>query len=205
MKIYSIGPNAFIVDFDTSDLVIASFKYLRMGIPHLFEEVIPGADTIVIKAAEQVAITSSAIAEMLNDVGAIAGGRDQKDIEIPTVYDGLDLDSTAALAGLTVREVIDLHCAAPYTVSFLGFAPGFAYLVGLHPSLELPRLSSPRGLVPKGAVAIAESYSAVYPNPSPGGWRLIGRTELNLWDPSAPEPALLQPGDRVRFVERRIW
>ena len=129
MKIYSIGPNAFIVDFDTSDLVIASFKYLRMGIPHLFEEVILGADTIVIKAAEQVAITSSAIAEMLNDVGAIAGGRDQKDIEIPTVYDGLDLDSTAALAGLTVREVIDLHCAAPYTVSFLGFAPGFAYLV----------------------------------------------------------------------------
>lgn len=121
-------------------------------------------------------------------------------IEIAVHYDGADLADVARACSLTVERVIALHNEAEYEVSFCGFAPGFAYLVGLPRELQLPRRTSPRTHVPAGSVAIAAMYSAVYPHESPGGWHLIGTTTATMWDVSRQPPALLQPRTRVRFV-----
>jgi KipI family sensor histidine kinase inhibitor len=118
--------------------------------------------------------------------------------EAPAVYDGADLADVMRLTG--VDDVVALHSGVEYTVGFVGFAPGFAYLLGGDERLSVPRLESPRERVPSGSVAIAGPYSAVYPRESPGGWRLLGRTELRLFDPALDSPALLAQGDRVRFV-----
>jgi KipI family sensor histidine kinase inhibitor len=124
-------------------------------------------------------------------------------VEIEVVYDGADLAEVAETTGLTPAAVVAAHSGAVFSVAFCGFAPGFAYLTGLPPELHLPRRASPRTRVPAGAVAIADDFSAVYPRPSPGGWHLLGRTEACLWDLTRDVPGLLQPGDRVRFVESR--
>jgi KipI family sensor histidine kinase inhibitor len=123
-------------------------------------------------------------------------------IAIPVHYGGAagpDLAEVAALHGLTPSAVVGLHSAAAYQVYFLGFAPGFAYLGGLPQTLWTPRLATPRPLVPAGSVGIAGWQSGVYPQATPGGWRLLGRTELVLFDPRRTPMALLQPGDEVRF------
>ncbi len=133
---------------------------------------------------------------------ALTAGAEQEPgrrVEIPVVYDGADLDEVARLAGLSPEDVVARHAAAEYLVAFLGFAPGFAYLTGGDPGLEVPRLEHPRERVPAGSVAIAGPYSGVYPRDSPGGWRLLGRTSLTLFDPKRTPPAHLAAGDRVRF------
>ena len=115
---------------------------------------------------------------------------------------GPDLAEVARLRGMTEREIVALHSSPTYTVGFLGFAPGFAYLIGLPAALETPRLSTPRTHVPAGSVAIGGSFTAVYPRATPGGWRLLGSTDFALFDVSAPSPARLAPGDLVKFVPR---
>jgi KipI family sensor histidine kinase inhibitor len=124
-------------------------------------------------------------------------------IEIPVRYggaDGPDLDAVADLHDLRPADVVELHASATYDVRFLGFAPGFAYLGGLPPVLASPRRPSPRERVPSGSVGIAGEQTGVYPIAMPGGWQLIGRTEVVLFDPDDDPPALLQPGATVRFV-----
>lgn len=120
---------------------------------------------------------------------------------IPVRYDGSDLEWVAECVGLNPAGVIARHTAPWYRVYLVGFVPGFAYLGDLDPLLALPRRSEPRRRVPAGAVAIAGSQTAVYPAATPGGWHLIGRTELVLFDPARSPPALLQVGDRVRFSD----
>jgi len=124
-------------------------------------------------------------------------------VEIPVVYggeDGPDLEQVAALTGHTAEEVIAIHSGAEYLVHFLGFSPGFPYLGGMPESIATPRLETPRRRVPAGSVAIGGRQTGVYPMASPGGWRIIGRTPLRLFDPEADPPALLRMGDHVRFV-----
>lgn len=124
-------------------------------------------------------------------------------IEIPVRYggdDGPDLDSVAEHTGLTPERVVELFASAEYVVYFVGFATFFPYLGGLPKELATPRLPAPRKSVPEGSVAIGGPQAGVYPLPSPGGWRLIGRTPLRLFDRDAEPPPLLRMGDRVRFV-----
>jgi len=124
-------------------------------------------------------------------------------VEIPVVYGGEagpDLDSAAAELGLTALQLAQRHAAGEYVVAMIGFAPGFPYLLGLDPALALPRLATPRTSVPAGSVGIGGAQTGIYPRESPGGWRLLGRTPLTLFDPSREPPALLAPGDRVRFI-----
>ena len=124
-------------------------------------------------------------------------------VRIPVCYGdefGQDLRFVAEHAGLSMGEVIRLHCSAGYVVHFLGFSPGFGYLGGLPKHLECPRLESPRKHVPAGSVGIAGTQTGVYPVDSPGGWRIIGRTPLRMFDPFADPPTRLQPGDTVQFV-----
>jgi len=123
-------------------------------------------------------------------------------VTIPVCYDiefGPDLQDVANHARISTREVIQLHSSATYRVHFLGFTPGFAYLGGLPEALHVPRLATPRKHVPAGTVAIAGSQAGVYPVDSPGGWRLIGRTPLRIFDPNATRPTRLEPGDLVKF------
>jgi inhibitor of KinA len=124
-------------------------------------------------------------------------------VEIPVHYGGEhgpDLLDLATLHGLTPDRVIELHSAASYIVYFVGFVPGFAYLGGLPSELATPRLQSPRKRVPKGSVAIGGAHTGVYPFETPGGWRLIGRTPLDIFDPDSAELSRLRIGDRVRFA-----
>ena len=126
-----------------------------------------------------------------------------RDIEIPVVYggeDGPDLDAAAAELGLSPQTLIERHSAGRYTVAMIGFAPGFPYLSGLDPALALPRLATPRTRVAAGSVAIGGAQTGIYPRDSPGGWRILGRTPLTLFDPQRDPPTALLPGDRVRFV-----
>ena len=118
---------------------------------------------------------------------------------IPTRYDGPDLAEVAERTGLSPSEVVARHEGRVYTVFMIGFVPGFGFLGELDPALVLPRRSSPRRRVPAGSVAIAGAQTAVYPLDTPGGWHLIGRTDLALFDPKREPPALLRTGDRVRF------
>jgi KipI family sensor histidine kinase inhibitor len=127
----------------------------------------------------------------------------EREIEIPVEYGGEhgpDLDALAAHAGLPAGDVVARHVAAEYTVAMLGFAPGFPYLLGLDPVLAMPRLSTPRTRVAAGSVGIGGVQTGIYPRSGPGGWQIIGRTNVALFDPARDPPSLLAPGDRVRFV-----
>jgi KipI family sensor histidine kinase inhibitor len=134
---------------------------------------------------------------------AIAALPEARTVEIPVIYGGEygpDLDAVGALTGHTPDEVVAIHSSAQYLVYFLGFSPGFPYLGGLPESIAAPRLETPRRRVPAGSVAIGGRQTGVYPMASPGGWRIIGRTALRLFDPAVDPPAVLRMGDHVRFV-----
>jgi KipI family sensor histidine kinase inhibitor len=126
-----------------------------------------------------------------------------RQVEIPVFYGGEygpDLEEVARHTGLSPAEVIRLHAGADYLVYFLGFSPGFPYLGGLPAELATPRLPAPRKKVPAGSVAIGGGQTGIYPMETPGGWRIVGRTTLRLFDAEASPPALLRAGDHVRFV-----
>jgi KipI family sensor histidine kinase inhibitor len=120
-------------------------------------------------------------------------------VEITVEYDGADLGDVAERWGTDVDGAVARHTELEFVSAFCGFSPGFAYLAGLPDDLAVPRLDSPRSKVPAGAVALAGTWCAAYPTASPGGWRLIGRTDARLWDATRDQPALLAPGTRVRF------
>lgn len=145
------------------------------------------------------------VEEMLTDrSGRLAGRSDRapRTFDIPVRYggdDGLDLAEVARATGLSAREVVDAHSGADYRVEFIGFVPGFPYLAGLPERLRTPRKIRPRERVPAGSVAIAGAQAGIYPFPSPGGWNVIGRTDLALFDSRGTAKATLAAGDRVRF------
>lgn len=123
--------------------------------------------------------------------------------EVPTAYGGehgQDLEFVAGHSGLSTQEVVHLHAGRDYLIYMLGFTPGFPYLGGMSPRISTPRLATPRAKIPAGSVGIAGNQTGIYPEESPGGWRLIGRTPLQLFHPDNNPPALLQMGDYIRFV-----
>jgi KipI family sensor histidine kinase inhibitor len=163
-------------------------------------ELVPGYRTLLVVADRRRAGALDELAAALPDLElppaeAVAG----EPVEIPVGYDGEDLPEVASLTGLDVEEVVRRHTAPEYTVAFLGFSPGFPYLVGLDPALEVPRRDTPRTSIPAGSVGLAGGQTGIYPTASPGGWQLIGRTDVVLFDPERDPPALLGPGSRLRF------
>ncbi|GII27642.1 5-oxoprolinase subunit B family protein [Planotetraspora mira] len=206
MTIRRAGEQALLVETGSLEAAHRLDALLRADRPEHVEEIVPGQETVLVVApdADQERLESR-LAGLLASVTDAGPARDEtgtaaRIVEIPVVYDGDDLDSVAALTGLTVAEVIALHAGSEFVVGWLGFAPGFAYLIGLDPRLHAPRLDAPRTSVPPGSVAIAGPYSAVYPSASPGGWRLLGRTDVRVWDVAADPPTKLPPGTRVRFL-----
>jgi KipI family sensor histidine kinase inhibitor len=147
-------------------------------------------------------VLAAAIAQAVPG-GVDSRAREAAPIGIPVRYggeDGADLTDVAARLDLRPADVVEIHASVTYVVQFLGFAPGFAYLGTVPASIVTPRLATPRPRVPAGSVALAGPQTAIYPSDSPGGWRLIGRTDVRVWDASTDPPALLVPGRRVRFV-----
>ncbi len=130
----------------------------------------------------------------------IASAEAPDEITIEVVYDGPDLAHVASHTGMSEDEVVAAHTDTPWTVAFGGFAPGFAYLVGGDERLVVPRRDSPRTSVPAGSVGLAGEFSGIYPRSSPGGWQLIGHTDVVMFDVDRDPPALLAPGGQIRFV-----
>lgn len=161
-------------------------------------DVVPGHRTVLVTWAVEPARGLEALAARALEEGEAAASA--RTVEIPVVYDGADLEAVGELTGLSVDAVVAAHARPVYTVAFLGFAPGFAYLLGGDERLNVSRRDEPRTRVPAGSVAIAGPYSGVYPREGPGGWRLLGATGVVLFDPGRRPPALLAAGDRVRFV-----
>jgi KipI family sensor histidine kinase inhibitor len=164
-------------------------------------DVVPAARTVLVIVQHDAAIAP--VRQALRLLPAVSPNElpaSEEVTEILVHYDGPDLDEVAELTGLSVEEVVAAHTGHDWRVAFGGFAPGFAYLIGGDPRLEVPRRSEPRTSVPGGSVALAGEFSAIYPRSSPGGWQLIGRTDTVLFDPDREPPALLQSGGTVRFV-----
>ncbi|WP_433694204.1 5-oxoprolinase subunit PxpB [Paraburkholderia phenoliruptrix] len=171
--------------------------------PHVLE-VVPGMNNLTL-VFDPLEADRDALSKRLQETWDAAGQAPAagRDVEIPVQYGGEfgpDLGTVASHTGLGVREVIERHSSGQYVVFFLGFQPGFAYMGGLDEALHTPRRASPRLEVPAGSVGIGGEQTGIYPATSPGGWQLIGRTELPLFDPARRPPTLLQPGDRVRFT-----
>ena len=204
-RLMPYGDRAVLVDLDGTDEVLAWADALRADPPEGLGEVVPGGSTVLVVAAEGASTaTLRAALEALRPARAAAtAGPDGGLVEIPVRYDGPDLADVAELTGLSPDEVVAAHTGQTWRVAFGGFAPGFGYLLGEDHRLRVPRRGRSRTAVPAGAVALADDYTGVYPRESPGGWQLIGHTDLTMWDLHRDPPAVLTPGARVRFVEER--
>lgn len=177
--------------------------YLRTTLGSLAIDIVTTSHHVLVTFARGIPI--QALHDALANVPSVtAADTEPALITIPVNYDGADLPVVAEQSGLTVDDVIELHSHTLYTVDFFGFAPGFAYLTGLPQQLQLPRRANPRTLVPAGSVAIAAHYCAVYPRASPGGWHLLGHTDMVMFDVDQDPPTRLQPGAQVRFVPATV-
>jgi len=227
MEIIPLGDSALVVRVreqfadapeETLDEVLRVFQLLqRAAIPGVIE--LAPAYTSVAVFFDPVAVLESKskanrlsdeLATRIRDAIGRASRRHRRrtarsvsrSIEIPVCYDaefGFDLDRVAEHTTLSPREIIDLHSTGEYRVACIGFVPGFTFLTGLAKNLATPRRDVPRTEIPPGSVGIGGAQTGIYPLRSPGGWNLIGRTPLKLFDPSKNPPTLLHPGDRVRF------
>ena len=204
MRLRPAGERGLLVEVESLELVHRLHAALRALDPPGVVELVPADRTLLVVADPERAGALDELAARLPALelppaDAVAGDP----VEIPVRYDGQDLPEVAGLTGLDVEEVVRRHTAPEYTVAFLGFSPGFPYLVGLDPALEVPRRDTPRTSIPAGSVGLAGGQTGIYPSASPGGWQLIGRTEVTLFDPRRDPPALLAPGSRLRFTVAR--
>jgi inhibitor of KinA len=225
MEIIPLGDSALVVRVrdqfedepeETLDEVLRVFQLLqRAAIPGVVE-LAPAYNSVAVFFDPVAVLKSNAATEVFDELATkirstinpasrrrrrVAASR-PRSIEIPVCYDpefGCDLDRVAEQTKLSQREIIDLHSKAEYRVACIGFVPGFTFLAGLPKNLTTPRRDVPRKEIPAGSVGIGGAQTGIYPLRSPGGWNLIGRTPLRLFDLTKNPPTLLSPGDRVRF------
>lgn len=197
------GDQALLLEFDSTAEVLAWTEAVKHADLIGVLDVVPASRTILLTlaAARYREPNRARLATLRIDAAPdlAAAAPEQPDLVIDVTYDGEDLDEVARLTGLSAAEVVAAHTARPMCVGFGGFAPGFGYLIGGDPRLNVPRRSEPRTRVPAGAVGLAGEFSGVYPRVSPGGWQLIGHTDAVLWDVDRDPPALLAPGTWVQF------
>ena len=201
MRVLPCGDRALLVELDGLDEVLGLDAALRADPLPGVGEVVPAARTLLLRLVP--GADPAAVRAALGRVRPAAGEQGRGDlVEVPVVYDGEDLDEVASLLGVGPTELVERHCARPWTVAFCGFMPGFGYLVEPGGGWDVPRRATPRTKVPAGSVGLAGEFSGIYPRASPGGWQLIGRTDVEVFDLDREPPALLAPGTRVRFVPR---
>lgn len=204
--VHRYGDRALLLDFAGSIDVLAAYAALRAQPPDGLVDLVP-AECSLLVITDSVPDPQAVLARLraaTSDQPGLGGRPDEPvpgaPVEVLVRYDGPDLDDVARRTQRTADDVISLHSGPTYTAAFCGFAPGFAYLTGLPAALHVPRRDTPRTAVPAGSVALSDRYTAVYPQASPGGWHLIGRTDAALWRIDRTPPALLTAGTRVRFV-----
>jgi KipI family sensor histidine kinase inhibitor len=195
------GESSVLVELEGNDAVQRLAAGLEAQRGEL-EEIVPGHQTLLLVWAQE-APSLSDVEQMISGAQLTAEAMPEpSEVELAVSYDGPDLGAVAAGCSISPEELVARHLACRYQVAFIGFSPGFAYLLGGDPALQPPRLAEPRTRVPAGALAIAGPYSAVYPRSSPGGWNLIGSCDEPIFDPARNPPALLTAGTFVRLVAR---
>jgi KipI family sensor histidine kinase inhibitor len=201
MRVLPSGSTALLVEVDGLDEVLGLYAALTAEPVEGVLDVVPAARTVLL-------VTDPAVTTLAAVEQAVRQARPRTDrgghedlVELPVVYDGADLADVAGLLEVEPAEVVRRHTGAEWTVAFCGFAPGFGYLTQDGGGWDVPRRSTPRTKVPPGSVALAGEFSGVYPRESPGGWQLIGRTDVAVFDLGRDPAALLRPGVRVRFVD----
>ena len=209
LRLLPMGDAALLLETDDIDAVLAVAAVLAPladagnGVWADVDDLVPAARTLLVVARPTTDLDElgRAVVGAARGAALAATSAEQRVVEIAVRYDGPDLEEVAQLTGLAPDEVVTAHTGTPWRVGFGGFAPGFAYLVGGDPRLVVARRAEPRTRVPAGSVGLAGEFSGIYPRESPGGWQLIGSTDVVLWDADRHPPALLIPGTTVRFVE----
>lgn len=202
MRFLPVGADALLVEVeDTAAAMVVYDEARRRGVRAV--DIVPAARTVLFSGVPDPAALEEEVRSWPLDHPPRPAPGERPVLEVPTVYDGEDLADVARLWEMTTREVVATHTSCDMVVAFSGFAPGFAYCTGLPVTRPVPRRPSPRTRVPAGSVGLAGEFTGVYPTASPGGWQLIGRTGMTLWDDSREQPATLAPGTPVRFVEVR--
>ncbi len=201
MRVLPSGSTALLVELDDLDEVLALYWALKDDPPLGVLDLVPAARTLLV-VTDPSRTTLAEVEAVLRETTPKPGDRPAGElVEIPVRYDGEDLPDLAQMLGCDADELVRRHTEDEWTVAFCGFAPGFGYMTSASRSWQVPRRSSPRTTVPAGSVALAGEFSGVYPRESPGGWQLIGRTDVRVFDLHRDPAALLAPGTRVRFVE----
>ncbi|WP_377498868.1 allophanate hydrolase subunit 1 [Microlunatus sp. GCM10028923] len=205
VEIRRAGDRALLLLPGRAELLAGMLATVRSaGVPGV-TDLLPAAETLMITIdadADQAEVAQD-LRALLADLAAWAPVPDDEagEVIIPVRYDGVDLEEVAGLLGLGVPELIAAHTGRVWRCRFVGFTAGFGYLESDQPWQAVPRRAQSRTAVPAGSVGLADRYSAVYPRRAPGGWQLIGTTDIAMWDLGRPQSALLAPGTRVRFVE----
>jgi len=203
-RVLPAGDRGLLVEVDDLDTVLALADRLRAAELPGVQDVVLASRTVLVRTASGPDLSRLG-SEILDLAGDLPIGRATDApaaiLDVRVRYDGPDLDEVAAVSGLTRAEVVAAHTGQPWRAAFAGFAPGFCYLTGGDPRLDVPRRHQSRTSVPAGSVALAGGFSAVYPRESPGGWQLIGTTDAVLWDVDRQPPALVSAGAWVRFVD----
>ena len=197
MQVLPAGRDALLAEL--ADPVDVHLLYADLRRDLRCRDLVPGARTVLLDGLDDLDAARSYLVSWAPS--GRAGDDEGRLVELPTTYDGEDLADVARRWDMTTAEAVATHTGTAFVVAFVGFSPGFAYCSGLPADLAVPRLDRPRPKVPAGGVGLAGEYTGVYPTASPGGWRLVGRTDARLWDTGRDGPALLTPGTRVRFVE----
>lgn len=203
LSVRPAGDRALLVECPDNTAALAVTRVARENWADELQDVVPGHRTVLLvwrlAAPDMGVVVSAKPVEPAGNVDSPAKPQRECTVTIDVTYDGADLGAVAEALGTSAQRVIELHSVREYRVAFLGFLPGFPYLIGGDPLLDVPRLATPRTAVPAGSIAIAAGYCGIYPRSAPGGWRLLGHTDAVLFDPERDSPALLEPGMRVRF------
>jgi KipI family sensor histidine kinase inhibitor len=202
MRVRPVGADALLLEVDDPAAWFAELWYRRNLGELAAVEIVPGASTVLLDGLSDVAAATEFVRTLAP--AAVPDDRAGDLVEINVAFDGQDLGEVAELWATDERGVVDRLVQTELRVAFCGFTPGWAYLVGLPEELAVPRRPTPRPRVPAGSVGLADRYAGIYPTASPGGWRLVGRSDARLFDPDRSPPALLTPGTRVRFVEAEL-
>lgn len=215
LAVKQVGDAALIIDVTAAPIdankVLSTVMALHSAImeairnEHLVGvvDIIPAAETIMLTVdpAQLPPAQAAEVIKALPVSDSASALAPPTTVEIPVTYDGVDLTDIARALEVTTQELIAIHTSTQWIAAFGGFAPGFMYLTAANYPLQVPRRSSPRTGIPAGSVGLAGSYSAVYPQQSPGGWQIIGTTREIMWESNRDRPSLIQPGDAVQFVE----